>query len=81
MKKLIDWLGRSNRYKHLLGGIAVGAGANTVYCAAYAGIGVAAALEFKDWQHGGRPDIVDFAMTVAGVAVGYAVRILIINLI
>jgi len=49
MKKIIEWLGDSNRWKHLLGGVLVGAGANDIYCAAYAGIGIAGALEFKDW--------------------------------
>lgn len=81
MKKPIEWFGQSNRWKHLVGGIAVGAGADSVYCAAYAGIGVAGAMEFKDWQWGGKPDAVDFALTVVGVAVGYGLRVLIKNVI
>lgn len=36
MKKNIYWFKNSNRYKML-----IGAGANSLYCAAYAGIGVA----------------------------------------
>ena len=53
MKKLLTWLNTSNRWKHLTGGILIGLGADGNYCAAYGGIGVAAALELKDWLGGG----------------------------
>ena len=78
MRKLFKWLKESNRYKHLLGGIAIGAFANSFYCAAYAGIGVATALELKDKLWGGKFDLVDMSLTLAGVAIGYGVRIMII---
>lgn len=78
MKKLFTWLKESNRYKHLLGGIAIGAFANSLYCAAYAGLGVATALELKDKMWGGKFDLVDLSLTLAGVAIGYGVRIMII---
>lgn len=78
MNKLFKWLKESNRYKHLLGGIAIGAFANSLYCAAYAGIGVATALELKDKLWGGKFDLVDLSLTLAGVAIGYGVRIMII---
>ena len=78
MRKLFTWLKESNRYKHLLGGIAIGAFANSLYCAAYAGIGVATALELKDKLWGGKFDFVDLSLTIAGVAIGYGVRIMII---
>lgn len=78
MRKLFTWLKESNRYKHLLGGIAIGAFANSLYCAAYAGIGVATALELKDKLWGGKFDIVDLSLTLSGVAIGYGVRIMII---
>lgn len=78
MRKLFKWLKESNRYKHLLGGIAIGAFANSLYCAAYAGIGVATALELKDKLWGGKFDLVDMSLTLAGVAIGYGVRIMII---
>lgn len=78
MRKLFTWLKESNRYKHLLGGIAIGAFANSLYCAAYAGIGVATALELKDKMWGGKFDIVDLSLTLSGVAIGYGVRIMII---
>lgn len=78
MRKLFTWLKESNRYKHLLGGIAIGAFANSLYCAAYAGVGVATALELKDKMWGGKFDIVDLSLTLAGTAIGYGVRIMII---
>ena len=78
MKKLFTWLKESNRYKHLLGGIAIGVFANSLYCAAYAGVGVATALELKDKMWGGKFDFVDLSLTLAGVAVSYGVRIMII---
>ena len=73
--KLFNWLKESNRYKHLIGGILIGLGANSVYCAAYAGIGVASALELKDKLHGGKWDWIDWALTVGGVAIGYGLRL------
>ena len=75
MKKIIEWFKESNRYKHFLGGIAIGIGANSVYCAAYAGIGVASALELKDKLHGGEWDWIDWSLTVSGVAIGYLIRL------
>ena len=75
MKKLFTWLKESNRYKHLLGGVAIGAFANSLYCAAYAGVGVATALELKDKMWGGKPDIADWALTIVGVVIGYGLRL------
>nr|DAW78975.1 MAG TPA: hypothetical protein [Caudoviricetes sp.] len=74
MRKMIQWLRASNRDKHLLGGMVIGLLANTAYCAAYAGIGVASALELKDKLWGGKPDAVDWTMTIVGVALGYGLR-------
>lgn len=48
MKKILKWLKLSNRWKHLIGGVCIGLGADDDYCAAYAGLGVAASLELKD---------------------------------
>ena len=49
----------NNRWKHLVDGLLIGLGANDVYCAAYVGTGVSAALELKK-RHVGlgelRPD-------------------------
>lgn len=80
MNKLIKWLKESNRYKHLIGGVLIGAGANSLYCAVYAGIGVAIALELKDKMWGGKADIIDWGLTVGGVAIGFGVRTL-VNLV
>lgn len=85
MRKLIDWLLSSNRYKHLGLGFIYGLGADDTYCAIYGGIGVSGALEFKDchYSNGEKPiknwdfsswDWIDFALTFAGVMAGYGVR-------
>ena len=76
MNKIIMWFKTSNRWKHLLGGLLIGMGANDIYCAAYAGIGVAAALELKDKLWGSKWDWIDFGLTVAGVIAGHLIRIL-----
>lgn len=77
MNKILNWFSQSNRYKHLIGGIAIGMCANDWYCAMYSGIGVAAALELKDKLWGGTPDIIDFGITVAGVIIGHGIRCLV----
>ena len=81
IQKIINWFKTSSRYKHLIGGMAIGVGANDWYCAAYAGVGIAAALELKDKLWGGKPDRVDFLITVVGVVIGYAARVFFLNLI
>ncbi|MDO4929629.1 MAG: hypothetical protein Q4E59_00690 [Bacteroidales bacterium] len=73
-EKVAAWIVDSDRWKHFVGGLLIGAGANDTYCAAYAGVGVAGALELKDHLWGGKADWVDFAVTIAGVAVGHALR-------
>lgn len=73
MRKIINWFKQSNRWKHLIGGIVIGVGANSVYCAAYAGIGVASALELKDKLWGGKWDWIDWSLTVAGVVIGQTI--------
>lgn len=74
MKKIVKWLKESNRFKHIIGGVLIGMGANSTYCAIYAGTGVAAALELKDHLWGGKWDWIDFGITVAGVIVGRLIR-------
>lgn len=76
MKKFWKWLKESNRWKHTVGGILIGLGADSNYCAAYAGIGVAAALELKDKMWGGKWDWIDFGLTVGGVFVGRLIRVI-----
>ena len=79
--RFLNFLTTSNRHKHLLGGVVIGALANTPYCAAYAGVGVASALELKDKLWGGKPDVVDWAITIVGVALGYGLRMASIHIL
>lgn len=74
MKKIMEWLKKSNRWKHLTGGILIGLGADSNYCAVYTGAGVAAALELKDKLCGGKWDWIDFALTLGGAVVGRLIR-------
>lgn len=74
MSKLTDWLRESNRWKHLLGGLTLGLLADGWYCAVLCGAAVGGAMEFKDWQWGGRPDLVDFLLTFAGCIIGYTIK-------
>ena len=77
----MKWLCESNRWKHLVGGLIIGTGANSIYCAAYSGIGVASALELKDHLWGNKWDWIDWLVTICGVSVGFMIRLLIINLL
>ena len=79
--RFFKFLTTSNRYKHLLGGVVIGVLANTPYCAVYAGVGVASALELKDKLWGGKPDVVDWAITIVGVALGYGLRVASIHIL
>jgi hypothetical protein len=79
MGKLLKWLEKSNRYKHIVCGCLIGLFADNLYCAAYAGLGIASALEFKDKSWGGEWDWIDWICTIIGVAAGFGIRILIIK--
>lgn len=76
MKKLWNWLLKSNRLKHFIGGGLIGAFADDTYCAVYSGGLVAAALEFKDKQHGCAWDWIDFSLTLLGAILGRLLRLL-----
>ena len=80
LKKILNWFKESNRWKHLLGGIIIGLGSNSIYCAVYVGLGISSALELKDKLWGGKWDWIDWTLTVVGVAIGYLIRIGIITL-
>ena len=60
----------SNRYKHFLYAIPIGA-TLTILCA----LGVAGGMEFKDKQWGGRWDWWDFTFTILGGIVGQAIQV------
>lgn len=68
IKKIIEWFGKSNRYKHLLYAIVLSYLAGFVFTC-----GVAAGMEFKDSQWGGKWDWIDFWLTVA---VGGTLRVI-----
>ena len=78
MKKVWEWLKESNRYKHLIGGMAIGLLSDDWYCAALSGVGIASALEYKDKAHGDSWDWIDWGLTIAGVIVGYGLRWMIV---
>ena len=80
MQNIINWFKESNRWKHFVGGVVIGLGANDLYCAAYAGAGVAAAMELKDKLWGGEPDWIDLSLTFVGSLIGYVLRIIIISM-
>lgn len=68
--KILDWLKNSNRWKHLVGGIIIGAFSGSDYNAFYASALSASCLEYKDRAHGGKWDWIDFGCTVAGAVLG-----------
>lgn len=74
MSKIIEWFKESNRIQHLALGAVAGLGADDWYSAVYCGLCVSGALEFKDYQWGGKPDWIDFALTFAGFMAGYGIR-------
>lgn len=78
-KDFFIWIGDSNRYKHFLYGVIIGLLANSWYSANYAGAFVAGAMELKDKLYGGKPDFVDFILTVIGFNIGYLIRFLIVG--
>ena len=75
IKKIIEWFGKSNRYKHLLYAVIVSCITGFAFTC-----GVAAGMEFKDRQWGGKWDWTDFWLTVAGAWFGLMIRILIKNM-
>lgn len=79
IENIIEWFKASNRWKHLLGGFIIGLLCNDWYCTMLTGIGVAGALEFKDYQYGGKPDIIDFLLTFGGAVLSFTLKTLILN--
>jgi len=74
MGKIIKWFTESHHWLHILIGLLVGFGSNSVYCAAYVGIGISITSELKDKLWGGLWDWVDFTITLVSVAIGYTIR-------
>lgn len=81
IKAIISWLSESNRYLHLLCGMALGLLSIGWYCALLSSVSTAAALEYKDFMYNGKQvtawDWFDFCLTIAGAAVGHAITTII----
>ena len=71
-EKVLEWWKASNRWKHFLFAIPLGA-----VCGAHFTTGVGLGMEVKDHLYGGKADFVDFALTAAGGAIGHGVMRLI----
>lgn len=67
------WLTESNREKHFLYAIPAALIGTFLFV-----LGLAAGMEFKDRQHGGKWDWLDFLATVLGGIVGQALQILLV---
>lgn len=66
MNKIISFLSKSNRYKHLIGGFIIAALAGSLYAAIYATIVAASCLELKDHLYHNPWDWVDWLCTLIG---------------
>ena len=69
-EKVLQWWKASNRWKHFLFAIPLGA-----VCGAHFTTGVGLGMEIKDHLYGGKADFVDFALTAAGGAIGHGVML------
>lgn len=70
----VEWLGQSNRWKHLAGGFLLGFLPDSCVTGLYGGVVAASVLEFKDKSYGGKWDWVDWGLTVGGAAAGCLCR-------
>ena len=70
MKKLINWWKASNRWKHFLFAIPLGA-----VCGAPFTTGVGLGMEVKDHLYGNKADFVDFHLTAFGGVIGHGVML------
>ena len=64
--KVLQWWMASNRWKHLLYAIPLGA-----VCGAHFTTGVGLGMEVKDHLYGNKADFVDFALTAVGGLIGH----------
>lgn len=69
-QKIADWWKASNRWKHFLFAIPIGA-----VCGAHFTTGVGLGMEVKDHLYGGKADFVDFLLTAVGGAIGHGVMV------
>ena len=69
-QKIGDWWKASNRWKHFLFAIPLGA-----VCGAHIATGVGLGMEIKDHLYGGKADFVDSALTAVGGVIGHGVML------
>jgi hypothetical protein len=66
MKKIIQFLKKSNHYKHLIGGFMVGLLACSPWAALYSAVVAATCLEIKDKMYSNFYDWTEWALSVGG---------------
>ena len=71
-EKVLQWWKASNRWKHFLFAIPLGA-----VCGAHFTTGVGLGMEIKDHLYGGKADFADFALTAVGGLIGHGAMLLI----
>lgn len=71
-QKIADWWKASNRWKHFLFAIPLGA-----VCGAPFTTGVGLGMEVKDHLYGGKANFVDFLLTAVGGAIGQGVMLVV----
>ena len=69
-QKIADWWKTSNRWKHFLFAIPLGA-----VCGAPFTTGVGLGMEVKDHLYGGKADFVDFHLTAFGGVIGHGIML------
>lgn len=69
-EKVLQWWKASNRWKHFLFAIPLGA-----VCGAPFTTGVGLGMEIKDHLYGGKADFVDFALTAVGGFIGHGLML------
>lgn len=72
LKSIIGWWKASNRWKHFLFAIPLGA-----VCGALFTTGVGLGMEIKDHLYGNKADFVDFLLTAVGGAIGHGVMLVV----
>ena len=70
--KAFDWWKASNRWKHFLYAIPLGA-----VCGAPFTTGVGLGMEIKDHLYGGKADFTDFLLTAVGGVIGHGVMLVV----
>lgn len=70
--KILDWWKASNRWKHFLFAIPLGA-----ICGSHFTMGVGLGMEVKDHLYGNKADLVDFLLTAVGGLIGHGAMSLI----